>query len=74
MIHADLVERILVSSCVDCTDVTCHSSAMYREVRLGRNGIEEIKQHAFFKNDQWTWDNIRESKIYYFIRIVRMYF
>ncbi|XP_040283252.1 rho-associated protein kinase 2 isoform X2 [Bufo bufo] len=32
-----------------------------REVRLGRNGIEEIKQHAFFKNDQWTWDNIRET-------------
>ncbi|CAH2246110.1 rho-associated kinase 2 isoform X1 [Pelobates cultripes] len=34
---------------------------MYREVRLGRNGIEEIKQHTFFKNDQWTWDNIRET-------------
>ncbi|XP_072263628.1 rho-associated protein kinase 2 isoform X2 [Pyxicephalus adspersus] len=32
-----------------------------REVRLGRNGIEEIKQHSFFKNDQWTWDNIRET-------------
>ncbi|XP_063298224.1 rho-associated protein kinase 2 isoform X1 [Pelobates fuscus] len=32
-----------------------------REVRLGRNGIEEIKQHTFFKNDQWTWDNIRET-------------
>ncbi|KAG8445650.1 hypothetical protein GDO86_010436 [Hymenochirus boettgeri] len=32
-----------------------------REVRLGRNGIEEIKQHPFFKNDQWNWDNIRET-------------
>ncbi|KAM9317264.1 rho-associated protein kinase 2 [Gastrophryne carolinensis] len=32
-----------------------------REVRLGRNGIEEIKQHAFFKNDQWSWDTIRET-------------
>ncbi|XP_071999693.1 rho-associated protein kinase 2 isoform X3 [Engystomops pustulosus] len=32
-----------------------------REVRLGRNGIEEIKQHSFFRNDQWTWDNIRET-------------
>ncbi|KAM8952509.1 rho-associated protein kinase 2 isoform 3-T3 [Pelodytes ibericus] len=32
-----------------------------REVRLGRNGIEEIKQHPFFKNDQWTWDSIRET-------------
>ncbi|XP_053314729.1 rho-associated protein kinase 2 isoform X2 [Spea bombifrons] len=32
-----------------------------REVRLGRNGIGEIKQHPFFKNDQWTWDSIRET-------------
>uniref|UniRef100_UPI00398F5178 rho-associated protein kinase 2-like isoform X2 n=2 Tax=Pristiophorus japonicus TaxID=55135 RepID=UPI00398F5178 len=32
-----------------------------REVRLGRNGVEEIKRHPFFKNDQWTWDNIREA-------------
>uniref|UniRef100_A0A8C5QNN1 Rho-associated protein kinase 2 n=1 Tax=Leptobrachium leishanense TaxID=445787 RepID=A0A8C5QNN1_9ANUR len=32
-----------------------------RDVRLGRNGIEEIKQHAFFKNDQWTWESIRET-------------
>ncbi|RXM99345.1 Rho-associated protein kinase 1 [Acipenser ruthenus] len=32
-----------------------------REVRLGRNGVEEIKQHPFFKNDQWSWENIRET-------------
>lgn len=32
-----------------------------RDVRLGRNGVEEIKQHLFFKNDQWTWNNIRET-------------
>ncbi|XP_013359812.1 PREDICTED: rho-associated protein kinase 2 isoform X1 [Chinchilla lanigera] len=32
-----------------------------REVRLGRNGVEEIKLHPFFKNDQWNWDNIRET-------------
>ncbi|XP_044515491.1 rho-associated protein kinase 2 [Gracilinanus agilis] len=32
-----------------------------REVRLGRNGVEEIKQHSFFKSDQWNWDNIRET-------------
>ena len=37
-------------------------TALFREVRLGRNGVEEIKQHPFFKNDQWNWDNIRESK------------
>uniref|UniRef100_A0A4W4HKU9 Rho-associated protein kinase n=1 Tax=Electrophorus electricus TaxID=8005 RepID=A0A4W4HKU9_ELEEL len=32
-----------------------------REVRLGRNGVEEIKRHPFFKNDQWTFDTIRET-------------
>ncbi|XP_066538255.1 rho-associated protein kinase 1 isoform X2 [Hoplias malabaricus] len=32
-----------------------------REVRLGRNGVDEIKRHSFFKNDQWTWDSIRET-------------
>lgn len=35
---------------------------MFRDVRLGRNGVEEIKHHPFFKSDQWNWDNIRESK------------
>ncbi|KAK2853168.1 hypothetical protein Q7C36_008369 [Tachysurus vachellii] len=32
-----------------------------REVRLGRNGVEEIKRHPFFKNDQWTFNTIRDS-------------
>ncbi|XP_051780873.1 rho-associated protein kinase 2 isoform X2 [Erpetoichthys calabaricus] len=32
-----------------------------REVRLGRNGVQEIKCHPFFKNDQWTFDTIRET-------------
>uniref|UniRef100_A0AAQ4RPU7 Rho-associated protein kinase 1 n=1 Tax=Gasterosteus aculeatus aculeatus TaxID=481459 RepID=A0AAQ4RPU7_GASAC len=32
-----------------------------REVRLGRNGFDEIKRHPFFKNDQWTWENIRDT-------------
>ncbi|XP_078072207.1 rho-associated protein kinase 1 [Mustelus asterias] len=32
-----------------------------REVRLGRNGVAEIKRHSFFRNDQWTWENIRET-------------
>ncbi|XP_015109707.1 rho-associated protein kinase 1 isoform X1 [Diachasma alloeum] len=31
-----------------------------RTNRLGRNGVEEIKTHPFFKNDQWTFDNLRE--------------
>ncbi|XP_071836252.1 rho-associated protein kinase 2-like isoform X2 [Apostichopus japonicus] len=29
--------------------------------RLGRNGIEEIKKHSFFKNDMWTFNNIRQT-------------
>uniref|UniRef100_A0A1B6L2N5 Rho-associated protein kinase let-502 n=1 Tax=Graphocephala atropunctata TaxID=36148 RepID=A0A1B6L2N5_9HEMI len=31
-----------------------------RTQRLGRNGVEEIKSHAFFQNDQWTFDNLRD--------------
>uniref|UniRef100_A0A3Q3G3M5 Rho-associated protein kinase 2 n=1 Tax=Labrus bergylta TaxID=56723 RepID=A0A3Q3G3M5_9LABR len=32
-----------------------------RKVRLGRTGVDEIKSHPFFKNNQWTFDNIRET-------------
>uniref|UniRef100_A0A8C7Y6F4 non-specific serine/threonine protein kinase n=2 Tax=Oryzias sinensis TaxID=183150 RepID=A0A8C7Y6F4_9TELE len=32
-----------------------------REVRLGRTGVDEIKRHPFFKNEQWTFDNIRDT-------------
>ncbi|CAL8298905.1 unnamed protein product [Boreogadus saida] len=32
-----------------------------RDVRLGRSGVEEIKRHPFFKNDQWTFDTIRDT-------------
>ncbi|KAF6214490.1 hypothetical protein GE061_009233 [Apolygus lucorum] len=28
--------------------------------RLGRNGVDEIKAHPFFQNDQWTFDNLRD--------------
>ncbi|XP_022180412.1 rho-associated protein kinase 2 isoform X1 [Myzus persicae] len=31
-----------------------------RKKRLGRNGISEIKDHPFFQNDQWTFDNLRD--------------
>ncbi|CAL8142817.1 unnamed protein product [Orchesella dallaii] len=31
-----------------------------RNSRLGRKGVEEIKRHPFFNNDQWTFDNIRQ--------------
>uniref|UniRef100_A0A671NZY4 non-specific serine/threonine protein kinase n=1 Tax=Sinocyclocheilus anshuiensis TaxID=1608454 RepID=A0A671NZY4_9TELE len=32
-----------------------------REVRLGRSGVDEIKCPPFFKNDQWTFDTIRDT-------------
>lgn len=41
---------------------------LYREVRLGRNGVEEIKRHLFFKDDQWAWETLRDSKYNTFLR------
>lgn len=38
--------------------------SLFREVRLGRNGVEEIKRHLFFKNDQWAWETLRDSKLF----------
>ncbi|XP_055329197.1 rho-associated protein kinase 1-like [Paramacrobiotus metropolitanus] len=32
-----------------------------RSTRLGRAGIDDIKQHPFFSNENWTWENIRQS-------------
>lgn len=40
-------------------------SPLFREVRLGRNGVEEIKRHLFFKNDQWAWETLRDSKFFF---------
>lgn len=31
-----------------------------RNTRLGRNGVDEIKAHKFFKNDQWNFNTIRD--------------
>ncbi|CDQ62928.1 unnamed protein product [Oncorhynchus mykiss] len=45
----------------DTKDLIC-AFLSDREVRLGRNGVEEIKRHPFFTNDQWTFDTIQESK------------
>ncbi|XP_075940780.1 rho-associated protein kinase 2-like [Anarhichas minor] len=44
----------------DAKDLIC-AFLTDREVRLGRTGVDEIKCHPFFKNDQWTFDNIRET-------------
>lgn len=38
----------------------------FRKKRLGRNGINEIKEHPFFQNDQWTFDNLRDCKKFIF--------
>lgn len=32
-----------------------------RTKRLGRSSVDEIKQHPFFINDQWSFDNLRDS-------------
>lgn len=32
-----------------------------RTKRLGRNSVDEIKQHPFFINDQWSFENLRDS-------------
>ncbi|KAF9804212.1 hypothetical protein SFRURICE_020640 [Spodoptera frugiperda] len=29
--------------------------------RLGKNSVNEIKQHPFFINDQWSFENLRDS-------------
>ena len=45
-----------------------------RSVRLGQNGVGEIKSHPFFVNDQWNFDNIRESKLNFKFVFVDMQF
>ncbi|KAK2856137.1 hypothetical protein Q5P01_004872 [Channa striata] len=44
----------------DAKDLIC-AFLTERKVRLGRTGVDEIKCHPFFKNDQWTFGNIRET-------------
>ena len=31
----------------------------FRDDRLGRDGAESVKQHAFFRTDKWDWYGIR---------------
>ena len=31
-----------------------------RNSRLGKNGVQEIKNHIFFSNDQWNFESIRD--------------
>ncbi|XP_074541299.1 rho-associated protein kinase 2-like [Halichoeres trimaculatus] len=44
----------------DAKDLIC-AFLTDRKVRLGRTDVDEIKSHPFFKNNQWTFDNIRET-------------
>ncbi|CAB1424559.1 unnamed protein product [Pleuronectes platessa] len=44
----------------DARDLIC-AFLTDRTVRLGRTGVDDIQRHPFFKNDQWTFDNIRET-------------
>uniref|UniRef100_A0AAQ5ZB19 Rho-associated protein kinase n=1 Tax=Amphiprion ocellaris TaxID=80972 RepID=A0AAQ5ZB19_AMPOC len=44
----------------DAKDLIC-AFLTDRKVRLGRAGVDEVKCHPFFKNDQWTFDNVRET-------------
>ena len=43
---------------------SCYYFISNRTERLGRNGVEEIKSHRFFKNDQWNWQSIREGTLH----------
>ncbi|CAI4222489.1 unnamed protein product [Auanema sp. JU1783] len=31
------------------------------EVRLGKSGVESIKSHPFFKNDEWNFDTLKHA-------------
>ncbi|KRZ95713.1 Rho-associated protein kinase [Trichinella sp. T8] len=33
-----------------------------RNVRLGRQGVAEIKSHTFFVNDEWDWNTIQNTR------------
>ncbi|XP_031437399.1 rho-associated protein kinase 2b isoform X2 [Clupea harengus] len=56
--HLDFPDDVGMSK--DAKDLIC-AFLTDRDVRLGRNGVDEIKRHPFFKNDQWTFDNIRNT-------------
>ena len=48
--------------CVVCKCYMFGFMWLHSDTRLGRNGAVEVKRQAFFKNDKWTWDNLREHE------------
>lgn len=34
-------------------------------VRLGRNGSKSVKEHSFFQNSDWTFENINKGFFFY---------
>ena len=46
--------------CIVRSTLTIFCLCGFRDVRLGRSGADEVKSHAWFRNDNWTWDNIRQ--------------
>jgi len=36
--------------------------ALCRKDRLGNKGVDEIKKHKFFKNDQWSFETLRNGE------------
>ncbi|CAF1345811.1 unnamed protein product [Didymodactylos carnosus] len=34
-----------------------------RSVRLGKNGVSEIKAHTFFTQAEWTWETIKKASV-----------
>lgn len=44
-----------------CIFICAHNHTnTHRDTRLGRDGADTVKRHRFFKNDSWTFDNIRQ--------------
>uniref|UniRef100_A0A8R1ZAI8 Rho-associated protein kinase let-502 n=1 Tax=Pristionchus pacificus TaxID=54126 RepID=A0A8R1ZAI8_PRIPA len=48
----------------DGPPMSCHSKNLIRlllsdaDERLGRNGADEVREHAFFRNEDWTWESL----------------
>lgn len=61
----------LLYSFPDDVEISGHAKDLIKKLlsnpknRLGVNGVEEIKEHLFFVNDDWTFDTIRKCRVNY---------